>query len=167
MANIEFPIADLHEWLILDEATGFLFWKKSEDGRCRVGGRADKPKSDGYLQVWLYGKHVLAHRVIFAMVHGRWPKKDIDHINVERTDNRPSNLREADCYQNQANTRLRRGSKTGYKGVSIRTSDGKFYAYIRVHGKRKNLGAFAKAEEAHEFYSLCAEMVHGEYARAA
>jgi len=49
---------------------------------------------------------IAAHRMIWAVVHGRWPADgmDIDHINSNTLDNRPCNLEEVTEIEN-----IRRG----------------------------------------------------------
>lgn len=51
---------------------------------------------DGYVRVWANGKLRMKHRIVYFLTHGKLPDKgnEIDHINSDRSDNRPSNLRE-------------------------------------------------------------------------
>lgn len=46
----------------------------------------------GYLRGLIFGQSYKAHRVIYKMVHGEEPD-EIDHINMDRSDNRLCNLR--------------------------------------------------------------------------
>jgi len=52
--------------------------------------------------------------------------------------------------QNQSNGRTDAVNSTGFKGVAKHFN--RFYAYIRVNKKTKNLGYFDTAEEAHIEY---------------
>ncbi|MBP3850453.1 MAG: HNH endonuclease [Prevotella sp.] len=61
---------------------------------------------NGYLYVSLYldrqRKDVYLHRLVWALVYGRFPKQ-IDHLNGIKTDNRLENLREVNQSQNDQN----------------------------------------------------------------
>ena len=63
----------------------------------------------------------------------------VDHINHNTLDNRKSNLRVVTKSQNQMNS--------NYKGVT-KTSAGKYYAHIKLHGKMLNLGVYIDEAEA-------------------
>lgn len=67
--------------------------------------------NDGYLCITpIEGKaQIRAHRLIFALIEGRWPGEDleIDHKNGIGTDNRWSNLREVTSQENSLNTRTK------------------------------------------------------------
>jgi hypothetical protein len=105
------------------------------------------------------------HRVIFAMVHGRWPDGDVDHRNRNKADNRPKNLREATRSLNNCNAGLRRDNKTGYKGVYFHPRRRQYRAYCKLHGREKHLGWFSTAEEAAFAASSARLAMHGEFAR--
>jgi hypothetical protein len=101
------------------------------------------------------------------MTRGRWPEKQIDHINGIRDDNRPENLREASNAENQWNSRIKRHNVCGYKGVQIIPSTGRWRARIRTNGHMRHLGCFETAEEAHLAYAEAADRFHGEFSRTA
>lgn len=74
--------------------------------------------------------HLLAHRVIFKMLHDREPEQ-IDHINGKPWDNRPNNLREADSFVNARNTkRVTKNKSTGIIGVYLRVDERNNRRYI-------------------------------------
>lgn len=130
----------------LDQSTGRIFWK--------VGRFAGKEawtalSKDGY-RVGLYKrKQYMAHRLVWAMMTGCWPKM-IDHINGDRSDNRPSNLREATHTQNMRNKKKADGTKSAYIGVSP-YGEG-WIARIRTGGKVQKLGVFDDEERAARAY---------------
>lgn len=72
----------------------------------------------GYVFVGIDRKVYLAHRIVFAIVNGRWPKKgmDVDHKNQDKTNNRPSNLREVSRGENIVNNTTAR-SACGYRNI--------------------------------------------------
>ncbi len=77
-------------------------------------GSLDK---DGYLIIKIKGKQYKAHRLVFAYFNDRFPTKEIDHINRNRTDNRIENLREVDRTENVRNTTRKINPDTGVYGV--------------------------------------------------
>ena len=84
-----------------------------------------------------------AHRVIFAIVHGKYPAGDTDHINGDKADNRIANLREVTHAENARNQKIPSNNKTGVIGVSFCKREQRFVANIRCGGRQKNLGYFA------------------------
>lgn len=106
------------------------------------------------------GISYLAHRVIWLMQTGEWPKNLIDHVNGNGLDNRWCNLREATVAENSRNTRPRRN---GLKGV-YRFND-RIFASIKVNGKNHFLGNFRTEAEAHSAYAVAAKHYFGEFAR--
>ena len=97
------------------------------------------------------------HRVITGASVGQI----VDHANRNRLDNRLSNLRICTHRQNQANST--RKSKSGAKGVDVRSSN-RYVAYIRRGGKRIYLGTYHTLVEAARAYDRAAVKMFGEYA---
>lgn len=105
-------------------------------------------RRDGYLQLWV-GRHILVHRIVWALFHGDPAGAQIDHINGIRSDNRIENLRLASPTENRRNqTRIRSDNSSGVHGVSRHKATGKWEASIQVKGKRKHLGVFVDINEA-------------------
>jgi hypothetical protein len=96
------------------------------------------------------------------LMTGSWPEADIDHINRDRADNRWENLRPATRGENLRNAKTRRHSRTGVKGVAAHGL--RFAAYIRLEGKKKHLGVFDTADEAHAAYLASARENFGRFA---
>jgi hypothetical protein len=119
----------------------------------------------GYWHVGVDGDEYKAHRLAWLFVHGEWPAGRLDHENGDTADNRIANLRPVTHSQNIANSRLRRDSTSGFKGVSFYTSAGKWGANINKDGRRHYLGLFNTPEEAHAAYCEAACELHGEFAR--
>lgn len=153
-----------------EPATGFLRWRvrRSRHAAGAVAGTMKiKHGKQWYVQVRFEGQWFAAHRLAFAWMTGRWPEHQIDHINLDRADNRWANLREATASQNSANRGAARTSKTGVKGVIVVERYGvkKYEARIRIDGKQKHLGRFDSAQEAHRAYILAAGERHQLFAR--
>lgn len=102
--------------------------------------------SKGYLHGSLNGQSVLAHRVIFKMFHGLEPI-EVDHINGNKTDNRPSNLQASDQSRNQKNAFKQRNNSSGANGV-YRRNGGRWRARAVVDGLSVNIGTFDSFEAA-------------------
>ena len=143
----------LKEWLHYDPESGVFTWLQ---GR-RVGQQAGTLCKSGYVQINLLYVSYAAHRLAFLYMVGRWPV-EIDHKDLDKSNNKWDNLREATKSQNQGN---RRAVGQFGKGVTYDKSRNKFIAQY----KRKNLGRFATAEEAHAAYCVAAEAALGEFFR--
>lgn len=151
----------LRECLSYDAETGNLCWislpiraRKSLIGA--VAGVIDR---SGYRVVTFDGVRYLAHRLIWAHVHGSLPGQMIDHINRDKGDNRIQNLRLVDASQNAQNQPIHRPNKTGFAGVKKHHNR---YVAVISFGKRvqKKLGSFATPEEAHECYMRHKRAMH-------
>lgn len=149
-----------------DYRDGSLVWRNYRAHNARKGDVAGYVKDNGYLYVSLTGGRYLVHRLVFLMHHGYLPEQ-VDHINMDRLDNRIENLRAASSSQNKHNTKKRSNNTSGYKGAYWDKKAGKWKAMICKNYKQIWLGHYATAEEAAEAYRKAAELYHGEFARAA
>lgn len=160
-------VAEIMQFVALDEGTGRLFWlprrgnkawNVKHAGREVGGGVSDK----GYHHFHVDGKNYRTHRVVWAISHGAWPTKFVDHINGDRSDNRPCNLREADGFQNRFN----RGALDGKAepvGVT-RVASGRYVARIQHKGRVHHIGTFDCPNEAYRARCALAEKKHGDFA---
>jgi hypothetical protein len=126
----------------------------------RIAGTLDKA---GYVVIHIDGRVYKAHRLAWLYMTGEWPKKQMDHINLVKADNRWVNLREATHAQNMAN-RTSYG-KSGFKGVVWNESAKKWQAQLKADGKQEYLGVFATKEEAHAAYCKAAQERFGGFFR--
>lgn len=152
----------------LDADTGVLTWKRRDESYFNgSGGRytperaarawntryAGKPAlcaphRMGYLTGKLLYRDFLAHRVVWALHHGKWPEHTIDHINGIKTDNRPDNLRDVEHAVNMRNQKARSTNTTGSVGVFHRKQHGKYDASMTVSGKKVHIGTFDNMDDA-------------------
>jgi hypothetical protein len=107
-------------------------------------------------------KEVKMHRLIMGLSAS--DSLVVDHKDTDKLNNRRSNLRACERSKNTLNVGLRTDNRSGFKGVTLKWSTGRWGARIKLDGKTKHLGHYASPEEAHEVYCLIADMLHGEYA---
>lgn len=103
----------------------------------------------GYRIIGIRKTVQLAHRMVFLMHYGYLPKM-IDHINRDRSDNRPENLRETTHFLNQHNRDDNTNTKR--RGVYQTEAGGKYRSYLTYNGIRYKLGSYATADEASAAY---------------
>lgn len=154
----------LLELFTINEQTGALC-RKVRAANVKAGSVAGSLGRNGYLYTSVDGRLMLVHRVVYAMVNGDWPVADVDHINGERSDNRPSNLRAASRSQNMMNGSLRSDNKSGFKGVFWDSRKCKWRAEVKADGKRRFLGYFEVKESAAHAAANFREINHKEFAR--
>jgi len=107
----------------------------------------------------------LSRLVMMRVTETLLTRKEVDHRDLNKMNNRRDNLRICTPSQNCANRRGRL-SKSGYRGVSsITTGKKRWRAYISRNGKQKRcLGYFYTAVEAAKAYDLAAIEHWGEFA---
>lgn len=87
-----------------------------------------------------------------------------DHINLDRLDNRKSNLRNATPSQNQCNRTSLRGELKGVQ-KSCRKLSKPYQARIGIKRKLHHLGFFETQDAAVKAYKAAAKKHHGDFAR--
>lgn len=143
--------------------TGLFRWNETRGGRSVVGTVAGCPDKDGYIRIRVDYKRYPAHRLAFFYMTGDWPREQVDHINLVKSDNRWDNLREATAGQNAANRSVRPAKKE-LKGAY---RDGRAWkAVTGIGGKTRYLGYFETQEEANSAYLEDARKFYGEFARS-
>jgi hypothetical protein len=141
----------LHEIFYYDPNTGELHWKIYPSSKVHPGDKAGTLERSGYYVVCFHGKRYKAHRLVWLYIYGEWPKKDIDHINGDKTDNKISNLRDVSHRVNSVNNKKRR--KGGLSGIRLAPkSNNSWEARILIKGKLIRLGNYPTAELAHARY---------------
>ena len=106
---------------------------------------------------------VFVRRLVVFFCFG--DKREIDHMDMNKLNNRRSNLRICDRSENQRNHRLQANNTSGYKGVYFDKQANKWKAQIQHHGRNNHLGLFLTPEEAGHAYDTKARELFGEYGR--
>lgn len=179
-------IETLQTLLRLDPVSGRLYWRRraselfsdnpGRGGReaaaarwntAHEGKEATGVGPKGYARVSIFARKYMAHRVVFAIMHGRWPTGEIDHIDGDRSNNRPTNLREATSTQNAGNSRPQRriNRYSQYKGVTWAAHAKKWRAQAHGSGNScAHIGYFQSEEAAARAYDAFARRTYGEFA---
>jgi hypothetical protein len=162
MSDRELPFPELLRKLLRYEPeTGRLFWRERCDSMFKSVADANRwntryagkeafcnYSADGYKTGKVCSSKQKAHRVVWAVMTGAWPREEIDHINGDPSDNRWENLREVSSGQNSQNTAMSVRNKSGAVGVFWNTYHGKWAAKIKAEGKQIHLGYFDDFDKA-------------------
>lgn len=181
MTDTNLPsVAFLRKVLDYYPATGALTWRERtpdlfretdivpRETTCRrwntklAGKRADTISGNGYHQVNLSGKCLIAHRVVWAVHYGAWPTSVLDHVNGVRGDNRIANLRTCTPSENSRNQARRANHTSSCTGVHRKGN--RWVATIGTDDGRLYLGSYATLDAAMVVRRL-AEKQHGYSAR--
>ena len=147
--------------------SSFGFIRNDKTGRILKS----QPDGKGYLKVKIptpekkvmnYTVHRLVANAFVPRVVG---KELLDHVDRCRTNNRASNLRWCDKYENNRNRSIMSNNTTGVTGVYKHTTTGKWMAFIRAGGKMMYLGLYDTKEEAQFVRDMEAGFLFGEFHR--
>lgn len=142
---------------------GKLIRVKKPQAACKMG-EVGYPSSRGYLAIGFRGTKYFVHRVIWLIVKGEQPPPILDHVNNNITDNRIENLREATHSENMRNTRLRKDTKSGVKGVFWLEKRKRWVAKINHNKKCIFLGNFKHLKDAEQAVKDARQKLHEEFA---
>lgn len=116
-----------------------------------------------YAHTWIKGNKIPSsmHRILMGESN---PKVHIDHIDGNGLNNCRFNLRRANTRQNSWNKSKKITNKSGFKGVSYKTSHKKYSVSIKANNKSIWGGYFTTPEKAAERYNELAKIHFGEFA---
>ena len=114
---------------------------------------------DGYARININNKNIKLHRFILNVNDN----EIIDHINLDKRDNRKSNLRICNVQENSTNRGIIKSNTSGYIGVSWNTNMQKYASQINYKGERIFLGYYECKKEAHKAYILKAIDLNEEF----
>ena len=117
----------------------------------------NKPNSNRYIQIKINKKLYALHRLIykyhnedFDLIYSH--NNQIDHIDINKLNNKIENLRLLTGSQNQRNQHKLKNCSSKYRGVCWDKRYSKWRAQIYINGKTKYLGSFDNEEEAYLAY---------------
>jgi hypothetical protein len=126
----------------------------------------------GYATVWIKSFDVnrlyKIHRIVYAMRQGVDMcdvPEILDHIDGDKGNNSPTNIRPATHSENQKNSNKYANNKSGFKGVSWHKASRKWASQIKNNGKTRHLGLFSDPNDAHKAYCIAARSLHKDFAR--
>ncbi len=153
MAKRPLPSAErLRNLLDYDPETGVLRWKVRTDVSQRwntryAGTEAGTVDGDGYLQIKIDDKSMMAHRLAWVIYYGVWPKI-VDHIDGTPNNNRIANLRSVTRKLNQRNQKRHKSNTSGRTGVTWNRVRQVWVAHIGRGKKCLYLGSYMDFSEA-------------------
>jgi hypothetical protein len=149
-----------------NKINGLFYWKVRLSPRANLDKPIGTINGKGYLQCKIDGKYYLLHRLAWFYVYKVWPVDRIDHKDTILTNNWIDNLRDSTASQNACNRGKTRFNKSGYKGVYWSKPVSKWYAQIKLNGKKQTIGYFDCPIEAHRAYCNSAKILHKEFANS-
>lgn len=105
---------------------------------------------DGYYSTKIGKRNIYNHRIIYT-IHNNIhvdPSLVIDHIDRNKLNNNPENLRAVSRSANKINSDISPRNTSGVKGVCWNKKRGKWHSYIVLQGKTFDLGHFYEKEDA-------------------
>ena len=147
-----------------DPDSGIFTWKIRRNGKLPPSMIAGTVDTHGHRIITVDQVRYMAHRLAWFYVHKQWPPHEIDHINRSRDDNRISNLRLAERWQQRANQKIRIDCLTGFKGVKKHKNGKTWYVRCTKHGVVTRRYGFNSPEEASVAYQELAKTNFGDYA---
>lgn len=147
MAIADLTAQRLRELIHYDPASGAFTWNTSRR-KCARGGCAGGADQRGYIRIRLDYQHHYAHRLAWLYMTGRWPAQQVDHRNLNKSDNRWDNLREATQKQNCENFTINKRTTSGVLGVTWFPRTNTWRARICHNRIETTLGYFKTIEEA-------------------
>lgn len=146
-----------------DDIGTTLRWRVSYH-RVKAGAIV-KAVGGGYLQFGFKGKSYSVHRVLYEMRNGPiLAGLEVDHIDGNKLNNLPSNLRLATKAQNHQNRKRQANNTSGLKGVYFDTSANMWRGETHCLGKRYRTAYKKDKNEASAELIRLREMLHKEFA---
>ena len=154
--------------LIID---GDLIYGYSSDSFCFIFDKQDldivkqytwrRSHSRGYIYTTIKQKFTYLHTIIMGDLSC---EKKVDHINLDKYDNRRCNYRFCNDHENAFNKGIVKSNTLGYKGLH-KTIYGRYGACIGFCKKHFTAGYYGTKEEAASAYDYAAMLLYGDFAK--
>lgn len=106
-------------------------------------------------------KPLKMHRLILGQTDRN---RVVDHINLNKLDNRRNNIIIVSTGQNALRRSKNRINTSGHKGVGFHKATGLWQAYFKHQGKQVSLGFYKDPIHASIAYNVAAKLLYGEFA---
>jgi hypothetical protein len=111
-----------------------IFTRKCNKGKALKSNTVGNiSNSTGYIYIKIDYKLYSAHSLVFLYMLGKFSDGIIDHIDMNKLNNRFSNLRECSVSQNGFNAKCRRDNKLGIKGLAYVRANNQYQARITMN----------------------------------
>ena len=161
-----FPYYKKGEELLNYDANTGVFTRKVYRGGQPIGSIADNKHHSGYKNLYISvngkGKSIASHRMAWFITYGEMPNI-IDHIDMDKSNNKLSNLRECNHSQNNMNRINQKNNTSSRKGVHWHKRNKCWMAVIKINGKQSYLGSTKSFEEACTLRDNAEIKHHGEF----
>jgi hypothetical protein len=148
----------------LEYKDGILYWKSMPYKRNELIGTEAGTLDRDRRQITINKKHYKTHRLVYLMFHGYMPE-EVDHIDNNPLNNRIENLRPASRSEQCCNTKLRKDSTSGIKGVTWDKVRNKWIVSINKDKKTVFRGRFDNIELAQLVAIEARDKFHGDFAK--
>lgn len=127
--------------------------------------KAGRLCNNTYYHTQLDKRNYFNHRIIYALFHGTTDFTDciIDHIDNNKRNNNPNNLRLATFSQNNYNSSIYKNNKSGHKNITIK--NGKYVVEFRINKTYCYVGLYNTLEEAIAIRDQKAKEIAGNFMR--
>ena len=126
--------------------------------------------TDGYYIVYTHTinnkvTRFKAHRIIYAIANNTndFQNLQIDHIDCNKLNNNPQNLRLATSTQNQYNRGKQKNNTSGHKNIYFHKRCQKYTCSIGINRKLTHIGVFDSLESAIEARDKKIKEIAGEF----
>lgn len=101
-----------------------------------------------YKLIAINNKKYLTHRLAWLYMEGYFPENMIDYIDMNKSNNKWSNLREVSKICNTQNCRVSKNNTSGVTGVHQEKGSQRWCSQIQIKGKHKILGCYKNFNDA-------------------
>jgi hypothetical protein len=153
----DLDIDQLRNDFTFDAEKGQLYWTASQPLNNHKHKPAGRIGNRGYVCIKYRGRDWLAHVLIWTLLKGELPRLEIDHIDRNKANNRPENLREVTHAENMSN--IPRASRNRAIGITYVSRSQKWQSQITLNGTTKYLGTYSSKNEALASYRAAASVL--------